>query len=218
MQTRLWLRPHPQGILLGLFLFLLASLPAQADWIVLGNGERIETQGAWRVEGKVVKFTHLNGTLAMLRTSEVDLEASRLANQPPPPPLPPSAEPAKKPVLVLTDADVSHREPEIAPPAPSPAPGTGQRQRPTAQRRIPGPPVIMYVTSWCGVCKRARNYLTQIGAPFVEKDIEKDRAAAAEYLRKGGGGGVPLIDIDGNLLAGFHAAWIQQQLARRDGG
>ncbi|HEX4953459.1 MAG TPA: glutaredoxin family protein [Thermoanaerobaculia bacterium] len=210
--------PASTGFLFALV--LLIGLPARADWLVLGNGERIETQGPWKVEGKVVKFTHANGTLAMLRASEVDLEASRLANQPPPPPPPPSAEPAKKSVLVLTDADVSHREPEVAPPPPSPAPGTAgaQRAAPKATRRIPGPPVVVYTTSWCGYCKKTLRLLAQLGAPYVEKDIEKDPRANAEYRAKGGQGGVPLIDIDGNRIEGFHDGWIREQLARRGGG
>lgn len=86
------------------------ALPLSADWLVTVTGQRVETSGPWQVKGKQVLFTAKNGTLSSLRLSEVDLEASRKASEPPPPaevapaPEPP---PKKKPVLVLTDKDVA---------------------------------------------------------------------------------------------------------------
>lgn len=86
------------------------TLPLSADWLVTVTGQRIETSGPWQIKGKQVLFTAKNGTLSSLRLSEVDLEASRQASEPPPPaevapaPEPP---PKKKPVLVLTDKDVA---------------------------------------------------------------------------------------------------------------
>jgi hypothetical protein len=91
-----------------------AALPAAADWLVTTDGQRVETAGGWKVQGRLVVFKRPNGTLASIRLAEVDLEASRLATEeaarpaPPPPPPPPP----KKPVLVLTDADVAHVTPE----------------------------------------------------------------------------------------------------------
>ena len=68
--------------------------------------------------------------------------------------------------------------------------------------------VIMYSTSWCGVCTRARSFMQQNGVAFVEKDIEKDRDAAAELAKKKraqgvNSNGVPVFDIKGKLLPGF---------------
>ncbi len=86
------------------------TLPLSADWLVTVTGQRIETSGPWQVKGKQVLFTAKNGTLSSLRLTEVDLEASRQASEPPPPaeeapaPEPP---PKKKPVLVLTDKDIA---------------------------------------------------------------------------------------------------------------
>lgn len=71
--------------------------------------------------------------------------------------------------------------------------------------------VVLYGTSWCGVCKRARAWLQQRGTAFIEKDIEADPAAAAELMekaRKAGisPSGVPVIDVHGTLLQGFDPA------------
>ena len=44
--------------------------PLQADWLVTRDGARIETKGAWKVDGRRVLFTVPNGTLSMIRTDE----------------------------------------------------------------------------------------------------------------------------------------------------
>jgi hypothetical protein len=98
--------------------------PAAADWLVTRDGGRVETRGAWKVQGKRVVFTARDGTLASLRLAEVDLDASReatasaaqaaLAAETAETAKP--AEPPKKPVRVLTDKDFAHPE---APPADS---------------------------------------------------------------------------------------------------
>lgn len=56
-------------------------VPAAGDWLVTRDGDRIETRGPWRVEGRLVVFTQPDGTLASMRASEVDLEASRRATE-----------------------------------------------------------------------------------------------------------------------------------------
>lgn len=69
-------------------------------------------------------------------------------------------------------------------------------------------PVTMYSASWCGVCTKARGFLTRNGVAFVEKDIEKDKGAAAELAQKAraagvDASGVPVFDVGGTLMPGF---------------
>ena len=95
-----------------LFAAALAAGPLAADWLVLTDGTRLETRGAWEERGRLVVFTTTDGTLASLRLEGVDLEASRLATaeaaQPSAPaPTAPAAEP-RQAAFVLTDADVAH--------------------------------------------------------------------------------------------------------------
>ena len=71
-----------------------------------------------------------------------------------------------------------------------------------------GGPIIVYMTSWCGVCKQVEAYLDRKGVEYIAKDIEKDREAAAELAAKAKQAGVPMgsvpmIDIKGELLRGF---------------
>jgi glutaredoxin len=68
--------------------------------------------------------------------------------------------------------------------------------------------VTMYSAAWCGVCKKARAFLSGEGIPFVEKDIEKDPSAAEELRAKAAAagvatGGVPMFDVGGQVLGGF---------------
>lgn len=101
------------------FALVGSSLPglAGADILVTRDGERIETKGAWRVEGRRVVYTNAQGTLSAIRTSHVDLEKSQEAtdrqkNPPPPPPRPQATGPLPthdgkgEAVLRLSTSDV----------------------------------------------------------------------------------------------------------------
>jgi glutaredoxin len=64
---------------------------------------------------------------------------------------------------------------------------------------------IVYSTNWCPYCKQAKTYLKNQGVEVVEKNIEEDDAARQELLDKTDVvfWGVPVIDIEGELLQGF---------------
>ncbi len=65
-----------------------------------------------------------------------------------------------------------------------------------------GAPVIMYSTSWCGYCKKARKYFRENNIAFTEYDIEKSAQAKMEYERLGGKG-IPVIIVGKKRLNGF---------------
>lgn len=50
--------------------------PAFADVLVTQDGSRIQTEGPWEVQGRLVVFTRPDGSLASLRLHDVDLTAS----------------------------------------------------------------------------------------------------------------------------------------------
>ena len=79
--------------------------------------------------------------------------------------------------------------------------------------------VIIYSTEWCAFCKTEKQYLDRLGVPFVEKDIETDKEAYEELMKKSGEGGyqgVPVTDIAGELVLGFNRPVIDQ-LVREKG-
>ena len=69
-----------------------------------------------------------------------------------------------------------------------------------ARRRVP---VVMYSTTWCGVCKRARKYFQEAGISFTEHDVDENAAARAEYLRLNPRRSVPTITIGDEVVIGF---------------
>ena len=86
---------------------LLLAPMAEAEWLVMKDGSRVETQEGWRIEGKKGVFTSARGTLSMMRLSEVDMAATEAANIERAVPEPVRREsPTAEPVLVLTDADI----------------------------------------------------------------------------------------------------------------
>lgn len=64
--------------------------------------------------------------------------------------------------------------------------------------------VVMYATSWCGYCAKARKYFEEKNISFVEYDVEKNPAKEKEFKRLGGTG-FPLIVIGKKKMMGFSA-------------
>ena len=80
------------------------------------------------------------------------------------------------------------------------------------------PPATIYTTSTCPWCVRAKAYFTEKGIPFAEKNVETDRAALMEMVRRSGQTGVPVITIGNDVVVGFDRARIERLLeAARDG-
>lgn len=75
--------------------------------------------------------------------------------------------------------------------------------------------VVMYMTSWCGYCKKASAYVRSLGANLVQYDIEAQPERKAEMKTKSGGsGGVPLIDIGGIIIRGYSPEAIKAAVER----
>ena len=66
----------------------------------------------------------------------------------------------------------------------------------------PSTKVVMYGTSTCPYCAKARDYLRERGIAFADYDVQKSQAAK-EAFSKLGGKGVPLILIGNRRIDGF---------------
>ena len=73
--------------------------------------------------------------------------------------------------------------------------------------------VKLYMTSWCGYCRKAEQYLQKKGIPYVAYDIEKDEQARQRHHDLGGSG-VPLIVIGDHKINGFSASAIDYYTGR----
>jgi len=76
--------------------------------------------------------------------------------------------------------------------------------------------VIMYMTSWCPYCDKARTYLSSLDVNLVEYNIEQDKKKREEMLVKSGGSrGVPLIDVEGIIIRGYNPDALKAAIERR---
>jgi glutaredoxin 3 len=63
--------------------------------------------------------------------------------------------------------------------------------------------ITIYSADWCAFCHAAKDYLTKLDVAFTEKNVEQDRAYAEEAIEKSQQMGIPVLDIDGEIIVGF---------------
>ena len=74
---------------------------------------------------------------------------------------------------------------------------------------------IIFTTSTCSWCRRAKRYFKERGVPFKEINIERDPDAARDIVRRTGQTGVPVIKIGNSWIVGFDKNRVEKELARR---
>lgn len=74
------------------------------------------------------------------------------------------------------------------------------------------PSIAIYTTPTCGYCKAAKAFFQEKGQTYTEYDITQDDTRAEEAVKKSGQMGVPVIDIDGQVIIGFDQPKISQAL------
>lgn len=72
--------------------------------------------------------------------------------------------------------------------------------------------VIVYSTPTCGYCKLAKEYLKKNNVPFTDYNVAQDMAKAQEMVRKSGQMGVPVLDVNGQVIIGFNKPAIDKAL------
>jgi glutaredoxin 3 len=75
--------------------------------------------------------------------------------------------------------------------------------------------VLLFSTSTCSWCRRAKRYFKERRVPFKEINIERDSDAARDIQRKTGQTGVPVIKIGSAWIVGFDKDRIDRELARK---
>ncbi len=72
--------------------------------------------------------------------------------------------------------------------------------------------VLIYTTPECPWCKKTKEFFKANGVKYTEKDVGKDTKAAQEMIKKSGQQGVPVIDIDGQIVTGYDEAKLKKLL------
>jgi glutaredoxin len=87
------------------------------------------------------------------------------------------------------------------------------------QGKPAGAGVVVYGASWCPACSNTAAYLTQRGIPFVERDVERDEAAAMARLMALHEAGLPprqtlpVVDARGTVTLGFFPCVVEEAWA-----
>jgi glutaredoxin 3 len=77
------------------------------------------------------------------------------------------------------------------------------------------PQVTVYSASWCAFCHAAKDYLDKKGVAYTEKDVDSDIEIAKEAMSKSGQTGIPVLDINGEIIVGFDRPRIDAALAKQ---
>lgn len=72
--------------------------------------------------------------------------------------------------------------------------------------------VKVYSTPICPYCIRVKQFLKDSAVKFDDIDVSINQEAAQEMIKRSGQMGVPVIDIDGELIVGFDKEKIKKVL------
>lgn len=72
--------------------------------------------------------------------------------------------------------------------------------------------IKIYTTQTCSYCVLAKDFLREKGVLFQEIDVMRDEKAREELIEKSGQLGVPVIDVDGKIMVGFHRGKLAELL------
>jgi glutaredoxin-like YruB-family protein len=72
--------------------------------------------------------------------------------------------------------------------------------------------VTIYTTPTCSWCAAVKRLLEEHEIEYTEHDVSEDEDAAERLIRLSGQTGVPVLDIDGEIVVGFDRARIVELL------
>ncbi|MDO8741095.1 MAG: glutaredoxin domain-containing protein [Candidatus Woesearchaeota archaeon] len=72
--------------------------------------------------------------------------------------------------------------------------------------------VKVYSTKMCPWCIKAKQFLAENKIKYADIDVSGDQKSAQEMINKSGQMGVPVLDIDGQIIVGFDIQAIKKAL------
>lgn len=72
--------------------------------------------------------------------------------------------------------------------------------------------VMIYFTPTCPWCKKAKSFLDENGIAYQGFNVAEDKNARDEMIKKSDQMGVPVIEIDGEIMVGFNPAELKEKL------
>lgn len=77
--------------------------------------------------------------------------------------------------------------------------------------------VKIYTTPTCPWCKKTKEWLQEKKIKYTEYNVVADEKARKEMLKKSGQLGVPVLDIDGQIIVGYNPEAIEKALKKTAG-
>ena len=74
--------------------------------------------------------------------------------------------------------------------------------------------IIIYSTPSCPYCVMAKSFFKEKGIAFEDVDVSRDHMKAQEMVNKSGQMGVPVVEINGNIVVGFQPNVFDQLLQK----
>lgn len=74
--------------------------------------------------------------------------------------------------------------------------------------------IKVYTTNTCPWCVKVKNYLKLENIEFQELNVQDDMAAREEMIKKSNQMGVPVLDINNNIIIGFDKPAILKALGK----
>ena len=72
--------------------------------------------------------------------------------------------------------------------------------------------ITIYSTPTCHYCHMAKDFLTENNIAFTDFNVAEDLEKRQEMVEKTGQMGVPVIDIDGEVMVGFNEDKLRELL------
>ncbi len=74
--------------------------------------------------------------------------------------------------------------------------------------------IKVYTTNTCPWCVKAKNFLKSENIEFQELNVQDDMIAREEMIKKSNQMGVPVLDINDNIIIGFDKPAILKALGK----
>jgi glutaredoxin 3 len=75
--------------------------------------------------------------------------------------------------------------------------------------------IIVYSADWCAFCHAAKQYFDKIGVKYEERNVEEEPKFMHEAIEKSGQMGIPVIDINGEIIVGFDRPRIDAAILKK---
>ncbi|HEX9721821.1 MAG TPA: glutaredoxin domain-containing protein, partial [Candidatus Paceibacterota bacterium] len=75
--------------------------------------------------------------------------------------------------------------------------------------------VTIYTTPTCVYCREAKEFFKEHNVEYEEKDVVQDEQARNDMIQKSGQMGVPVIDVNGEIIIGYNKKKLVELLGVR---